>query len=222
LQIYGIHVISESPLRLETEMRSDLTGLNTDGEREQRIGSWTISWQKQPEGQWRVERWTANPEIRSRLKGAGFTAITAACLASSGVGVQQLSPGLDHWRTVLDAAGGIDVYGNHGVSVGDIDNSGFDSFYVCQPAGWPNRLYRNRGDGTFEDLTDRSGTGILDGTACAIFADFLNRGHQDLLVVRSGGPLLFVNQEDGHFQPKPEAFRFAEPPQGTFTSAADC
>ena len=220
LQIYGIRVMSESPLRLETEMRCDLTGLNIEGEREQRVGSWVISWIKQPDGQWRLEHWMANPEIRSRLKGPGFTEITSACLADSGVGLQQLSPGIDHWRTVLDAAGGIDVYGNHGISVGDIDNSGFDSFYVCQPSGLPNRLYRNRGDGTFEDITESSGTGILDGTASAIFADFLNRGHQDLLVVRSGGPLLFVNQGDGHFAPKPDAFRFAQPPQGTFTSVA--
>jgi tetratricopeptide (TPR) repeat protein len=220
LQIYGIHVVSESPLRLETEMRCDLVGLNIEGEREQRVGSWTMSWSKQPDGKWLVERWKATPEIRSLLKGPGFTEITAACLANSGVGVQQLSPGIDHWRTVLDAAGGIDVYGNHGISVGDIDNSGFDSFYVCQPSGLPNRLYRNLGDGTFEDITERSGAGILDGTASALFVDFLNRGHQDLLVVRSGGPLLFVNQGDGHFEPKPDAFRFAQPPQGTFTSAA--
>ena len=41
--------------------------------------------------------------------------------------------------------------------------------YVCQPAGLPNRLYHNRGDGTFDDVTDRAGVGVLDGTACAIF-----------------------------------------------------
>jgi tetratricopeptide (TPR) repeat protein len=220
LEIYGIRVITESPLRVETEMRCDLVGTDTKGIKEQRVGSWNISWLRETDGNWKVERWKANPEIRSRLTGPGFREITAACLVSSAPGMAQLVPGIDHWRTALDAACGIDVYGNHGIAVGDIDNSGFDSFYVCQPSGLPNRLYRNRGDGTFEDITEGSGTGILDGTASALFVDFLNRGHQDLLVVRSGGPLLFVNQGNGQFKPKPDAFVFERPPQGTFTSAA--
>ena len=83
---------------------------------------------------------------------------------------------VDHWRTVLDGAIGIDVYSNNGVATGDYDNDGFDDFYVCQPAGLPNRLYRNRGDGTFEDVTEKAGVGVLDNTACALFADFRNIG----------------------------------------------
>jgi hypothetical protein len=84
----------------------------------------------------------------------------------------------------------------------------------------PNRLYRNRGDGTFEDVTEKSGLGVLDATACAIFADFENKGAQDLLVVTAGGPLLFDNQGNGRFAHRPDAFSFAKPPQGTFTHAA--
>ena len=33
------------------------------------------------------------------------------------------------------------------------------------PSGLPNRLYRNRGDGTFEDVTERAGLGVLDDTS---------------------------------------------------------
>jgi Flp pilus assembly protein TadD/peroxiredoxin len=128
--------------------------------------------------------------------------------------------GSDYWRTVLDGACGIDVYGNNGVAVGDGDGDGFDDVYVCQPSGLPNRLYRNRGDGTLEDVTDRAGVGVLDGTACALFADFGNKGRQDLLVVCGSGPLLFVNQGDGTFSLKRDAFQFKSPPQGTFTHAA--
>ena len=91
---------------------------------------------------------------------------------------------------------------------------------MCQSAGLPNRLYRNRGDGTFEDITEASGLGILDNTACAVFADFDNDGRQDVIVVRSSSPLLFLNEGGGRFRAKPDAFQFATPPKGTFTGAA--
>src|SRR5438477_7429788 len=102
----------------------------------------------------------------------------------------------------------------------DIDNDGFDDVYLCQPAGLPNRLYRNRGDGTFEDITEASEVGIIENTACALFADIDNDGRQDLIVVRTNGPLLFLNEGGGKFRQKPEAFKFASAPQGTFTGAA--
>jgi tetratricopeptide (TPR) repeat protein len=220
LEIYGVRVVGESPLRVDTEVRCDIVGACKDGTREQRVGSWALSWSGDEQHNWMVHEWIMNTELRSRLTGPGFTEITSNCLPIEGPGMLQLLPGIDDWRTALDGACGIDVYGNHGVAVGDIDGSGFDSFYVCQPSGLPNRLYRNRGDGTFEDITESSGTGILDGTASALFVDFLNRGYQDLLVVRTAGPLLFVNQGGGKFQPRPDAFQFERPPEGNFTSAA--
>ncbi len=62
--------------------------------------------------------------------------------------------------------------------------------------------------------------GLLENTACAIFADFDHDGRQDVIVVRAAGPLLFLNQGGGKFRLKPNAFQFANPPQGTFTGAA--
>jgi len=225
LKIYGLRVTGESPLRVDTDICFDLVGATQGGAREQRVGSWHLSWAAEnrdepAQPQWMVLKWSADPEVRSRLMGAGFTDITGHCLNADSVGMSQLLPGIDDWRAVVDGASGIDVYGNHGIAVGDIDNSGFDSFYVCQPSGLPNRLYRNRCDGTFDDITDASGTGLLDGTASALFADFQNRGMQDLLVVRSGGPLLFSNMGNGKFEPRPDAFHFSRVPQGTFTGAA--
>jgi tetratricopeptide (TPR) repeat protein/peroxiredoxin len=220
LEIYGIRVVDNSPLKVEIEVRCDLVGTTKDGSREQRVGSWRLSWLRDGQSRWRVTGWTVNGEVRSQLTGPGFTDITAMCVALDEPGMKQLLPGIDVWRSALDGTSGIDVYGNHGIAVGDIDGSGFDSFYVCQPSGLPNRLYRNRGDGTFEDITQNSAAGILDGTASALFADFLNRGRQDLLVVRTAGPLLFLNLGDGQFQPQPDAFNFKHAPQGTFTSAS--
>jgi tetratricopeptide (TPR) repeat protein len=225
MAIFGIRITGENPVAVDTDVRFYVIGKLQDDKKEQRIGSWRISWVRKAaagegESAWTVRQWFADQEIRSRLAGQGFNEITRHSLGTSGPAMEQLMPGLDAWRTSMDAASGIDVYGNHGIAVGDIDDSGFDSFYVCQPSGLPNRLFRNRGDGTFEDVTESSGTGILDGTASAIFADFQNRGKQDLLVVRTGGPLLFFNLGGGRFEPRQGAFQFKRPPQGTFTSAA--
>ena len=121
---------------------------------------------------------------------------------------------------MLDGASGIDIYGHNGVAVGDINNDGFDDLYICQPAGLPNRLYRNRGDGTFEDITDTAGVGVLENSACALFADIHNSGRQDLIVVQTNGPVLFVNEGGTKFRRVADAFQFAQPPQGTFTGAS--
>jgi tetratricopeptide (TPR) repeat protein len=225
MAIYGVRITGETPVTVETDIRFYLVGTTHDSKKEQRVGSWHLSWIRNAVAEsksspWMIRQWFADEEVRSWLTGEGFNEITGHSLGTSARAIEQLNPGLDTWRTSMDSASGIDVYGNHGIAVGDIDGSGFDSFYVCQPSGLPNRLFRNRGDGTFEDITESSGTGILDGTASAIFADFQNRGMQDLLVVRTGGPLLFANVGGGRFQPRHDAFQFKRPPQGTFTSAA--
>lgn len=62
--------------------------------------------------------------------------------------------------------------------------------------------------------------GVLNGSPSALFADVDNDGHQDLLVVTDTGPLLFMNQGNGKFKLRPDAFRFSTEPQGTFTGAA--
>ena len=133
---------------------------------------------------------------------------------------QQLIPGNPYWRARLDSACGIDVYGNQGIAVGDIDNDGVDEIYVCQPGGLPNRLYKIRADATAEDITERSGLGVLDETTCALFADFRNVGHQDVVILRSSGPLYFSNRGDGTFVEQRDAFHFKTTPQGSFTGMA--
>ncbi|MFZ0814667.1 MAG: FG-GAP-like repeat-containing protein [Candidatus Sulfotelmatobacter sp.] len=229
-QVTSITASSTAPSqlaeRLQTRVRYELLGTGNGFHREQRVGQWDIEWVSSSatlsstSREFQIRSWQALEETRSRAASQVFADIATLALGSNVSYSTQVLRGVDYWRTVLDGACGIDIYGHNGVSVADIDNDGFDDLYVCQPAGLPNRLYRNLGDGTFEDITESSGLGILDNTACALFADFDNDGRQDVIVVRASGPLLFLNQGGGEFRQKPDAFQFANPPQGTFTGAA--
>jgi tetratricopeptide (TPR) repeat protein len=219
-EIFGIEQTGGSPAAVSADIRYDLVLTRSGERREERVGSWHTEWVRSESGAWKARKWQAGEETAAATKGPVFIDVTAQALAGNESYDRQFSHGADYWRTVLDGAVGVDVYCNNGVAVGDFDNDGFDDFYVCQPAGLPNRLFHNRGDGTFEDVTERAGLGVLDNTACALFADFENKGLQHLLVVCGTGPLLYLNQGDGTFRLKRDAFRFARQPQGTFTHAA--
>ena len=219
-EITGIEEVGALSPMVRVEVRYELAGVATDGKSEQRIGQWRTHWSHDDASGWRARRWEATEETLCRARAPLFADITSHALGQTESYKQQLLHGVDYWRTVMDGACGLDIYGNNGVAAGDFDKDGLDGLYICQPAGLPNRLYRNRGDGTFEDVTEKAGVGVLDGTACALFVDFENKGLQDLLVVCGSGPLLFVNQGNGKFLLKRDAFQFARQPQGTFTHAA--
>jgi len=211
---------TQLPARLQTRVRYEIVGTGDGFHREQRVGEWDLVWGSSGTGDFILRNWQVVAESQARSSAPVYADITASALGGNSSYSAQMLHGSDYWRTVLDGASGIDIYGHNGVSVADIDNDGFDDLYICQPAGLPNRLYRNRGDGTFEDITEASGLGILENTACALFADFNNDGRQDVILVRNSGPLLFLNEGGGKFREKPDAFHFANPPQGTFTGAA--
>jgi len=205
---------------VKTRIRYEIVGTGASFYREQRVGAWDMAWAQSTSGEFLLRSWRVLDETQARSNSPVYVDVASAALGINPSYSAQLLHGTDYWRTVLDGASGIDVYGHNGVSVADIDNDGFDDLYVCQPAGLPNRLYRNRDDGTFEDITESSGLGILENTACALFADFNNDGLQDVIVVRASGPLLFLNEGGCKFRQRPDAFQFANPPQGTFTGAA--
>jgi len=219
-EIFSIEQTSAAPLTVRIDVRYDILSTITGSRREERVGTWKMEWLRDGSDVWKTTSWQFEGETVCRIQTPAFVDVTARALGMVPSYKSQLSHGADYWRTVLDGATGIDIYGNNGVAAGDFDGDGFDDLYICQPAGLPNRLYRNRGDGTFEDVTEKAGVGVLDRTACALFADFLNRGRQDLLVVCSTGPLLFLSNGDGTFSLKRDAFKFARTPQGSFTHAA--
>ena len=56
----------------------------------------------------------------------------------------------------------LNYYNGGGVAIGDIDNDGLPDIYFTSNLGI-NRLYRNRGDYQFEDITERAGVAGSDG-----------------------------------------------------------
>ena len=87
--------------------------------------------------------------------------------------------------TDVTAAAGLAGVGNDygmGVAVGDYNNDGFADLYVTSYGR--NTLYRNRGDGTFTDVTAEAGVGAGGWSASAGFFDYDNDGRLDLFVTR--------------------------------------
>jgi enediyne biosynthesis protein E4 len=74
----------------------------------------------------------------------------------------------------------------------------------CPPAEFPgttNLLYRNRGNGTFEDISERSGITAKKGRALGLaFADYDNDGFTDIFVANDGmQQYLYHNNGNGTF-----------------------
>ena len=75
----------------------------------------------------------------------------------------------------------------------------------CTPSDYPgeaDRLFSNRGEGRFEDVSKRSGVGLEAGASLgSIAADFNQDGLQDLFVARDGfANHMWLNRGDGTFE----------------------
>src|ERR1041385_7267970 len=100
-----------------------------------------------------------------------------------------------------------------GAAILDFDNDGFPDIFLLssgplagvthEPAGTkrqPNRLYRNRGNGTFEDVTEKAGVGGNGYGIAAAAADYDNDGYTDLYVINVGKSILYHNRGNGTFE----------------------
>ncbi len=117
----------------------------------------------------------------------------------------QPSSGITFLHRIVDDAGKFykAVHYDHGngIAIADINNDNLIDVYLVSQAG-PNGLYKNLGDGKFEDITQQAGVAIDDAIGVtASFADIDNDGDPDLYVtnVRSANRL-FENLGNGNFK----------------------
>jgi hypothetical protein len=96
-----------------------------------------------------------------------------------------------------------------GVALLDYDGDGWLDIYFASTRNLPldapdrspgNRLYRNRRDGTFEDVTARAGVGFHGFCHGLAVADLNNDGYPDLYLCNLGPDVLYLNNGDGTFR----------------------
>jgi tetratricopeptide (TPR) repeat protein len=81
----------------------------------------------------------------------------------------------------------------------DIDNDGYLDLFVGNETG-PSHLYRNKGDGTFEDISHAAGIDRAAFTKGVVAADYDNDGYVDFYVSNlNGDNFLFHNNHNGTF-----------------------
>lgn len=107
------------------------------------------------------------------------------------------------------------------VSVVDIDRDGWDDLYVCVRWG-KNMLFRNQGDGSFEESAAEYKLDIEGRSTSATFADFDNDGDPDLMLGRSLERSQYFVNDQGRFVNASESHIDGQLPfLVTSTSAAD-
>lgn len=209
LKVIGI---SEREKLIEIEVLFSLAGSTGAGEHHQWNGEAVLGWNAR-------ERKFSSFQTRSRrhvhLTARPFRDVTSEALGANASYRDILLPSIDHFRSRLDAAVGIGVYGHNGLAIGDADGDGLEDIYVLTAAGLPNILYRAGTDGTFTDVSHESGVDLLDGTSQALFLDLDNDSDQDLFLVTEQKLAVLLNDGSGRFLHSEDAI--AENTAGTAT-----
>jgi len=104
------------------------------------------------------------------------------------------------------------------IAVGDFDGDSHPDLFVANPAG-RSRLFRSTGNGTFQDVTAKSGIEAPEHALSATFADYDNSEHLSLFVVGLGGVHVYKNNGNGTFTDVTEKAGFKPHPGRVDTRA---
>jgi len=105
-------------------------------------------------------------------------------------------------------------YNGGGVSVGDINNDGLVDIYFAANSKGHNKLYLNKGNFQFEDITEKAKVaGTADWCTGVTMADVNSDGYLDIYVSTVSGKYgltghneLFINNKDNTFTESSEAY----------------
>lgn len=105
-------------------------------------------------------------------------------------------------------------YNGGGVAIGDINNDGLPDIYFTSNKKGGNKLYLNKGNYQFEDITEKAGVkGTADWCTGVTMADVNNDGYLDIYVCAVAGKLgltghniLYINNHDGTFTDKSKEY----------------
>jgi enediyne biosynthesis protein E4 len=120
----------------------------------------------------------------------------------AGLNIPNVWGGVDHKRSIIEAKGS-------GLAFFDYDHDGWLDIYLTNgnrlDTTWPagkaptSHLYKNNRDGTFTDVTEKSGLGVTGWQTGVCVGDYNNDGWDDLFCTFWGHNILFHNNGNGTF-----------------------
>ena len=99
---------------------------------------------------------------------------------------------------VAEQAGVAAMGRSYGISAGDFDNDGHEDLYISRHFG-PNLLYRNLGNGTFQEIGEQRGVDYAGDTFMSIWADTDGDGDLDLYLGNRNEPNRLYRNDSGYF-----------------------
>ncbi|HUI41791.1 MAG TPA: VCBS repeat-containing protein, partial [Terriglobia bacterium] len=151
-----------------------------------------------------LARWQGKVTVKaSQPPAAGAPSVTFVDVAKeAGLNVTNVWGGVEHKSYILEAKGS-------GIAFFDYDMDGWLDVYLTNgsrlDAHWPagqeptSHLFKNNRDGTFTDVTAKSGLGVFGWQTGVSVGDYDNDGWDDLFCCFWGHNILFHNNGDGTF-----------------------
>jgi hypothetical protein len=164
------------------------------------LGDNLLEWLTTPLWKWRQPLEAQITTLRSTQSTGPVTFVDVG--RQAGLNAPNVWGGINHKKYILEAKGS-------GVAFFDFDNDGWLDIYL--PNGtrlettWPSgkaptsHLYKNNRDGTFSDVTERSGLARTGWQTGVCVGDYNNDGWDDLFCCFWGHNILFRNNGNGTF-----------------------